>query len=77
MPPELFSVLKEGEEKMPGYRYYMEVLFPMLARHWSLKPDWDYKELYLTFLENAARRRRISRFRVYRPSELMEKVKLA
>jgi NTE family protein len=77
MPPELFAVLKEGEEKMPGYRYYMEVLFPMLARHWSLKPDWDYKELYLTFLENAARRRRISRFCVYRPSELMEKVKLA
>ncbi len=77
IPPELDAVLKEGEEKTPGYRYYMEILFPMLARHWNLKPDWDYKELYLTFLENAARRRRISRFGIYRPSELMEKVKLA
>lgn len=77
LPSALTEVLREEEQKIPGYRYYMEVLFPMMARYWKLRPDWDYKELYLTFLENAARRRRISRFRIYRPAELMEKVKLA
>ncbi len=77
LPPELEAVLTEGEQELPGYRYYMEVLYPTMARHWKLKPGWDYRELYLTLLEQAARRRRISRFRVYTPQELTEKLRLA
>lgn len=77
LPPELQSVLEEGEQEIPGHRYYMEVLYPMMAGYWKLKPGWDYKELYLTLLEQAARRRRINRFRVYTAKELKEKLRLA
>ena len=49
----------------------------MMAGYWKLKPGWDYKELYLTLLEQAARRRRINRFRVYTAKELKEKLRLA
>lgn len=77
VPPELEAVMAEGEEELPGYRYYMEVLYPTMARHWKLKPGWNYEELYLTLLEQAARRHQISRFGVYTPEELMEKVRLA
>ncbi len=58
-----------------GYRMYTEQIFPKLARHWKMKEDWDYRDLYLAFLENGARARRIGRFRVYRPGELLTAIR--
>lgn len=57
-----------------GYRFYTEQLFPSLAAQWKLREDWDYKELYLMFLEQMARRLRISRFQVYTVEELLLKI---
>lgn len=62
-------------EKGAGYRFYTERIFPQLAGEWKLKENWDYKDLYLTFLENGARARRINRFRVYRPGELLAEIR--
>ena len=63
-----------AEESLKGYRYYTELVFPKLAKAWKMKNDWNYKDFYLTLLENGARSRRISRFRVYTPAELLQKV---
>ena len=62
-------------DKLGGYRIYTERIFPRLARQWKMKDDWDYKDMYLTFLENGARARRIGRFRVYRPGELLAEIR--
>ncbi len=63
-----------AEESLKGYRYYTELVFPKLAKAWKMKNDWNYKDFYMTLLENGARSRRISRFRVYTPAELLQKV---
>ena len=76
LPPELTASLADEKDLLPGFRYYTEVIFPRLARKWKLKEDWNYRELYLGILENAARSRRISRFCVYTPEELTEKIYL-
>lgn len=75
LPEEILA--GEGEKAgtaLAGYRYYMEQGFPELARYWKMKEGWNYKELYLTILENAARRKRIGRFRVYTVGELRKAV---
>ena len=47
---------------LPGYRVYTERIFPMLAKELKLKEGWDYRELYLSLLEDLAKQYRISRF---------------
>ena len=52
-------------------RNYTERSFPAAAVELKLKEDWDYKDLYLAILEAAARKMRISRFRIYTVDELV------
>ncbi len=54
-----------------SYRYYTEILFPRLATELRMKEGWDYKDLYLSFLEELARKYKISRFKVYTVDELV------
>ena len=54
--PQLLAYLRpEMEEEISrfpnGYRYYTETLLPQMAREMKLKEGWDYKELYLSLLE--------------------------
>lgn len=76
MPEDMRREAEAGGAKTGGYRACTERIFPQLARQWKMKDDWDYKDMYLTFLENGARARRIGRFRVYRPSELLAEIRL-
>ena len=47
----LESVLdEEALAYLDGYRFYTENVFPELARELKLKPDWDYKDMYLAIL---------------------------
>lgn len=75
IPAEVWNNTGDMKENHNGFRVYTERVFPELARRWKMKEDWDYKELYLALLENGARSRRISRFRVYRPGELLEEIR--
>ena len=51
----LESVLdEEALAYLDGYRFYTENVFPELARELKLKPDWDYKDMYLAILEELA-----------------------
>ena len=61
-------------EELSGYRIYTELVFPFLAQRMKLKKNWTYKELYLSFLEDTARSFRISRFHIYTPAELKQKI---
>lgn len=61
--------------ELGGYRILTEVTFPKLARDLKLKPDWDYKDLYLAILEDQARRLKLERFRVYTVEELKESIR--
>ena len=64
--------MEEEISRFPnGYRYYTETLLPQMAREMKLKEGWDYKELYLSLLEELARQYRISRFKVYQVEELL------
>lgn len=71
----LRTVGKGEVTKCPGCRIYTEQIFPELARELGLKEDWDYRELYLSILEQLARKRRISRFKVYTAEELLAKIR--
>jgi NTE family protein len=71
IPREALKGMEDVLDEDKGYRVYTEQVFPRLAREWKLKEDWNYKELYLTLLEHGARSRRIGRFQVYRPGELL------
>ena len=52
-------------------RVYTERIFPMLAKELKLKDGWDYRELYLSLLEDLAKQYRISRFKIYTVDELL------
>ena len=77
MEPELQEAgeAKHGREEQkdlsPGYRVYTEQVFPRLAKELKLKEGWDYKELYLSILEDLAKQYRISRFKIYTVEELL------
>lgn len=62
---------EEGQTGLYGYRAFTEGLFPELAKQLKLREGWDYKELYLSILEDLARRLRIKRFQVYTAGELL------
>lgn len=57
--------------ELPGYRVYTERIFPQLAKELKLKDGWDYRELYLSLLEDLAKQYRISRFKIYTVDELL------
>ena len=77
MKPELETAgeAKTGrevqKETIAGYRVYTEQIFPRLAKELKLKEGWDYKELYLSILEDLAKQYRISRFKIYTVEELL------
>lgn len=66
MKPELGQT-----DELRGYREYTETIFPRLAKELKLKDGWDYKELYLSILEDLARQYRISRFKIYKVDEML------
>lgn len=71
----LESVLdEEAFAYLDGYRFYTENVFPELARELKLKPDWDYKDMYLAILEELAVTFKISRYRVYKADELAREI---
>ena len=71
----LESVLdEEALAYLDGYRFYTENVFPELARELKLKPDWDYKDMYLAILEELAVTFKISRYRVYKSDELAREI---
>lgn len=71
----LLSYLKpeftRDEEDMPGYRKYTETIFPQLAKELRMKEGWDYKDLYLSLLEDLAKQYRIGRFKIYTVDEML------
>ena len=65
----------EIEAVMPeGYRAFTEQIFPTMAGELKLKPDWNYKDLYLAVLEQWAKEMRMPRMRVYTPDEVARKI---
>ena len=70
----LLPMPEQIPEELSGYRIYTEQVFPFLAQCMKLKKNWTYKELYLSFLEDTARSFRISRFHIYTPAELKQKI---
>lgn len=69
------DVMNEAEmEALDGYRFYTEKTFPKLAAELKLKEDWNYKDLYLGILEDAARRLKVKRFHIYTVDELLGKI---
>lgn len=71
LKPELIAggqILDPSEE---GYRIYTEKILPALAKELKMKEGWDYKELYLSLLENLAKQCHISRYRIYTVEELL------
>lgn len=70
----LLPMPEQIPEELFGYRIYTEQVFPFLAQRMKLKKNWTYKELYLSFLEDTARSFRISRFHIYTPAELKQKI---
>ena len=71
----LESILdEEALAYLDGYRFYTENVFPELARELKLKPDWDYKDMYMAILEELAVTFKISRYRVYKADELAREI---
>ena len=65
---------EEDWENLAGYRSFTEQIFPHLARKLGLKEDWDYRDLYLTVLEEMARKLRVNRFHIYTAQELSREI---
>ena len=65
---------EEALAYLDGYRFYTENVFPELAGELKLKPDWDYKDMYLAILEELAVTFKISRYRVYKADELAREI---
>lgn len=63
--------LQQEKTDIPGYRMYTEQIFPQLAKEFKLKEGWDYRELYLSLLEELAKQYRIGRFKVYTVDEML------
>ena len=71
----LESVLEEGAlAYLDGYRFYTENVFPELAKQLKMKPEWNYKDMYLAILEELALTLKISRYRVYKTDELVREI---
>ena len=66
---------QEGLEILNGYRVFTETLFPKLARELKLKEDWNYKDLYLGFLEDLAKRLKVKRFKIYTVEQLLFEIR--
>ncbi len=64
----------EELERMNGYRFYTEHIFPQLAEKFELGGDWDYRDLYLMILEQLAGKLRIPRLQIYTAEELSLKI---
>lgn len=56
-------------------RSFMDGVLSKIALELKLKPDWDYKELYLSMLEASARLVRVPKYRIYTVEELQIAVK--
>lgn len=65
----------DNYDMQDGYRYYMEKIFPELAKNYKLNENWDYKDLYIAIIENLAREMKISRLCIYSAKELISRIK--
>ena len=65
---------EEDWENLAGYRSFTEQIFPHLARKLGLKEDWDYRDLYLTVLEEMAKKLRVNRFHIYTAQVLSREI---
>lgn len=73
MDPERGLAERAGADaKVTGCRAYTEQIFPRLAKELKLREGWDYKDLYLSILEDLAKQYRISRFKIYTVEELLK-----
>lgn len=70
-PLDQAVLFRESIPAYPGYRIFTEQIFPRLAKELKLKEGWDYKDLYLSILEDLAKQYRISRFKIYTVEELL------
>lgn len=52
-------------------RIYMEELFPRLAAKLGLKEKWDYRQLYFSLLEEAAKKYGSAGFGSILPDQLL------
>ncbi len=73
--PEPAEGQKVADPQEGGYREYTEKVFPALAKELKMKDGWDYKDLYLSILEDLARQYRISRYKIYTVEELLADTK--
>lgn len=71
LKPELTDAPEYLEPGKGGYRLYTEKLLPGLAKELKMKEEWNYKDLYLSLLEELARQYRISRYKIYTVEELL------
>lgn len=69
---DLRPELVRDQDGITGYRAYTEKIFPLLAKELKLKEGWDYKELYLSILEDLAKQHRVSRYKIYTVEELLK-----
>jgi NTE family protein len=71
---EIFETM-EAASAMDGYRAFTERIFPRLAREYKLKKEWDYKDLYLSMLEDMAKHLKVRRFRIYTVDSLLAEIR--
>ena len=63
-------------EELADYtqRELLEEAFPRLAKQLRCKPDWTYRELYLTLLEWRASESKINPYQIYTAGELRARI---
>ena len=67
---------EDAKKRLEGYRNYTEQIFPAAAEDMKLKEDWNYKDLYLAFLESMAKKLKINRFEIYTVDELVKQIRM-
>ena len=71
----LMEVYKLNAEPEQYLRKLIEIILPVIADELQLSRDWNYRELYLSMLEAAARICRIQKYKIYTVEELQNKVR--
>lgn len=71
----LMEVFKLNAEPKQYIRKLTEIILPVIADELQLSRDWNYRELYLSMLEAAARICRIQKYKIYTLEELQNKVR--
>ena len=70
----LMDVYKLEQDPNRYLRNMTEIILPALAEEMKLGKNWNYRELYLTMLEAAAKLCRVRKYQIYTVQDLQEKV---